>query len=105
MDRPQRDVYASVQEEMESLTPETSDQRLAVVLEGEPDSFWGEFDRRQEQPSHHLTNPIEKELSQWKGISSSSRASIPMHTMAGLKWDFPNNNLLNTYMSFFPCET
>ena len=71
IDRIQRDVCASVGEEIESLTPEISDQRPAAVLEEEPDSFWGEFDRRQEQPSHHLTNPIEKELSQWKSISAS----------------------------------
>ena len=102
MDRIQRDVCASMREEMESLTPEMSDHRPAAVLEEEPDSFWGEFDRRQEQPFANVTNPIEKELSQWKGISAPSRASNPMHAMAGLKRDFPTINSVFRKFSIFP---
>ena len=86
---------------MKPLTPEISDQRPAAVLEEEPDSFLGEFDRRQEQPSPHLTNPIEKELSQWKDISAPSRASNPIHAMAGLKQDFPNINLVFRKFAIF----
>ena len=48
------------------------------------------------------TDPIEKELMQWKGISAPSRTSNPMHAVAGLKREFPAINKLFRKYSVFP---
>ena len=52
-----------------------------------------------QRPYNGLTNPIEKELSQWKGMSAPSRTSNPI---AGSKREFPMINTIFRKFGILP---
>ena len=88
------DALDFLREEMRLIATEMDERPVQSTpnnanSNNESDSFWGDFDRRKTGPSQPLSDPIEKEIASWKGISPLPRTSNPLHAMAGLKMDFP----------------
>ena len=101
-----RDIMLdSMRQEMADFNTVSDDlhsQKQNSTKQTEPDPFWELLERQRSPDNDEQSNSVDRELSNWGGISCPSRNSNPIHTMAALKRDFPIINQVFRKYSIFP---
>ena len=102
---PVREEVQNLMRDEMAVHDQVTNAEPSVPLENREtsDSFWDMLDRQRENNHDQNASNIERELSNWSGISGPSRNSNPLHAMAGLKREFPLiNHVFSENIQSFP---